>query len=139
MRILLDTNIPIDVVVRREPFFADALKIFELCRKEKIDGVIAAHSVVNMAYILRKNFTTDELREILLRLCKIFQVEAIDLSKLIAALNNRDFSDFEDCLQLQCALNLNADYIVTRNVKDFPVGKISAVTPKELFKILEVC
>ena len=90
-----------------------------------------------MAYILRKNFTVDELREILLRLCKIFQVEAIDLSKLIAALNNRDFSDFEDCLQ--CALSLNADYIVTRNVKDFPVGKISAVTPKEFFKILEVC
>lgn len=137
MRILLDTNILIDFVARREPFFADALKVFELCRQEKIDGVIAAHSVVNMAYILRKNFTADELREILLRLCKIFQVEAIDLSKLIAALGNRDFSDFEDCLQLQCALSLNADYIVTRNVKDFAAGKISAITPDEFLKILE--
>lgn len=138
MRILIDTNVLIDVVARREPFFDDALKIFELCRQEKIDGVIAAHSIVNMAYILRKNFMADELRDILSKLCKIFQVEAIDLSKLIAALNNRDFSDFEDCLQLQCALNLNADYIVTRSVKDFAAGKISAITPKDFFKILEV-
>ena len=137
MRILIDTNILIDVVARREPFFFDAVKVFELCQKEKVEGYIAAHSVVNMAYILRKNFTSDELREILLRLCKTFTVEAIDLSKLIATLNNRDFSDFEDCLQTQCALNLRADYIVTRNVPDFSASEIPAVTPEEFFKLLE--
>lgn len=137
MRILIDTNILIDVVARREPFFADAVKIFEICQQEIVEGIIAAHSVVNMAYILRKNFTPEELRAILLRLCKIFQVEAIDLSKLIAALNNQDFSDFEDCLQMQCALNQHADYIVTRNAPDFVASEIPAVTPKEFFKILE--
>lgn len=137
MRILIDTNILIDVVARREPFFADAVKVFELCQQEKVEGCIAAHSVVNMAYILRKNFTPDELREILLRLCKIFTVEAIDLRKLIAALNNRDFSDFEDCLQTQCALNLRADFIVTRNVSDFAASEIPAVTPEQFFKLLE--
>lgn len=136
MRILIDTNILIDVIARREPFFADALKIFELCQQEIVDGTIAAHSVVNMAYILRKQFTPDELRQILLRLCKIFQVEAIDLGKLIAALSNRDFSDFEDCLQTQCALNARADYIVTRNVKDFAASEVPAVTPEDFFNIL---
>lgn len=74
MRILIDTNILIDVVARREPFFADAVKIFEVCQQEIVEGTIAAHSVVNMAYILRKNFTPEELRAILLRLCKIFKV-----------------------------------------------------------------
>lgn len=137
MRILIDTNILIDVASRREPFFADALKIFELCQQEIVEGAIAAHSIVNMAYILRKNFTADELRKMLLRLCKLFQVEAIDLGKLIAALNDRDFSDFEDGLQTQCALNLRADFIVTRNVKDFTASSIPAVTPEDFFKILE--
>ena len=137
MRILIDTNILIDVVARREPFFANAVKVFELCQRELVEGVIAAHSVVNMAYILRKNFTPEELRAILLRLCKLFQVEAIDLSKLIAALNDHDFSDFEDCLQTQCALNVRADYIVTRNAPDFAASEIPAVTPEDFFKILE--
>lgn len=136
MRILIDTNILIDVVARREPFFADAVKIFEVCQQEIVEGTIAAHSVVNMAYILRKNFTPEELRAILLRLCKIFQVEAIDLSKLIAALSNQDFSDFEDCLQMQCALSQHADYIVTRNTPDFVESAIPTVTPEEFFKIL---
>ena len=137
MRILIDTNVLIDVIARREPFFANAVKVFEICQRETVEGCSAAHSVVDMVYILRKNFTANELREILLRLCKIFVVEAIDMSKLIAALNNRDFSDFEDCLQTQCALSLHADYIVTRNVKDFAVSEIPAVTPEEFFKILE--
>ena len=99
--------------------------------------MIAAHSVVDIAYILRNNFTAEELRAILLRICKLFQVEAINLSKLVAALNDQDFSDFEDCLQMQCALNVRADYIVTRNVKDFAASEIPAVTPEEFLKILE--
>ena len=136
MRILIDTNILIDVIARREPFFTDAVKVFELCQQEKVQGYIAAHSVVNMAYILRKNFTIDELREILLRLCQIFTVEAINLNKLIAALNNRNFSDFEDSLQTQCALNIRTDYIVTRNIKDFTASEIPAITPEEFFKLL---
>ena len=137
MRILIDTNILIDVVARREPFFADAVKVFELCQQELVEGVIAAHSVVNMVYILRKKFTPEQLRAILLRLCKLFQVEAIDLSKLVAALSDQDFSDFEDCLQTQCALNVRADYIVTRNTPDFKASTIPAVTPEDFFEILE--
>lgn len=137
MLVLIDTNILIDLLAKREPFFADSLKIFELCQQEIIDGVIAAHSVVNMAYILRKDFTLDELRKILLRLCKLFQVESINLDKIIAAINDHNFSDFEDCLQTQCALNICANYIITRNVKDFAASEIPAITPKDFFNILE--
>ena len=137
MRILIDTNILIDFVARREPFFVDALKVLELCQQEIVEGAVAAHSIVNMTYILRKNFTAEELSKILLRLCKIFQVESIDLAKLTAALNNRDFSDFEDCLQTQCALNFRADYVVTRNVKDFAASEVPAISPENFFKLLE--
>ena len=60
------------------------------------------------------------------------------LKKLSALLQKDDnFSDFEDCLQMQCALSLRADYIVTRNVKDFAASEIPAVTPEEFLNILE--
>ena len=135
MKILIDTNVLVDFFLRREPFLADAVQIFELCQKDIVEGVIAAHSIVNMAYILRKTFTLDELKKIFLRLCKLFKVEAIDVEKIIRAIEDKDFTDFEDCLQLQCAIDFNADYIVTRNVADFKSSKIPAITPQDFLKL----
>ena len=135
MKILIDTNILIDFFARREPFFEDAVKIFELCQKEIVEGSIAAHSIVDMAYILRKNFTLDELKKIFLRLCTIFKVEAIDVEKILRAIDDNEFKDFEDCLQMQCAVSFDADYIVTRNVDDFKAGNILAVTPQDFLNL----
>ena len=136
MRILVDTNVLIDVVTRREPFLADSIKIFELCQEKVIVGAIAAHSISNMSYILRKDFSRDKLREIFLNIFEIFRVEAIDFSKLLATVADETFSDFEDCLQVQCAKSFRADYIITRNVKDFAASEIPAVTPEDFCKIL---
>ena len=71
-----------------------------------------------------------ELKEIFLSLCEFLYVESVDFGKIIQAF-------FEDCLQMQCALSLRADYIVTRNVKDFAASEIPAVTPEEFLNILE--
>ena len=136
MRILVDTNVLIDVVTMREPFLADSVKIFELCQEKVIVGAIAAHSISNMSYILRKDFSRDKLREIFLNIFEVFRVEAIDFSKLLATVADETFSDFEDCLQVQCAKSFRADYIITRNVKDFAASEIPAVTPEDFCKIL---
>lgn len=137
MKILVDTNVLIDFFARREPFLADSVKIFELCQQEIVEGCIAAFSVVNMAYILRKNFSLDELKKIFLRLCKLFQVEPIDIEKILRAIDDNTFKDFEDCLQMQCAITFNADFIVTRNVDDFKSSCIPAITPADFCKIFE--
>ena len=137
MLILIDTNVLLDVIVRREPHVIFSEKIIDLCRQEIINGAIAGHSVLNAMYVLRKNFTLTERKEIFLSLCEFLYVESVDFGKIIQALKDDDFSDFEDCLQMQCALSLRADYIVTRNVKDFAASEIPAVTPEEFLKILE--
>lgn len=137
MLILIDTNVLLDVIARREPYIIFSEKVIDLCRQEIINGAIAGHSVLNAMYVLRKNFTLAERKEIFLSLCEFLYVESIDFGKIIQALKNDDFSDFEDCLQMQCALSLRADYIVTRNVKDFAASEIPAVTPEEFFNILE--
>ena len=134
MRILIDTNVLIDAAAMRMPFYTFSEKVIDICHKD-VEGVIAAHSIVNMAYILRKTFTLDELKKIFLRLCKLFKVEAIDVEKIIRAIEDKDFTDFEDCLQLQCAIDFNADYIVTRNVADFKSSKIPAITPQDFLNL----
>lgn len=132
MRILIDTNIIIDYLMFREPFYRSAETIFNNCEKGKMTGYIAAHSISNLFFILRKNFAADERREILKSICNLFTVVSIDEKKIKSALNNKEFSDFEDCLQMECAKEVSADFIVTRNVDDFRTSEIRAIMPQEL-------
>ena len=130
-KVLVDTNVLLDYLLIREPFYEDSYKIVSDCVDGKLDGCIAAHSISNMFFILRKDFEIKERREILINICKIFTVEGIDFEKILAGLYNEDFSDFEDCLQMECAKSYGAEYIVTRNVSDYSVSDIKAILPSE--------
>ena len=96
-RILIDTNVLLNYLLTREPFYEDAKAIITSCVDGKSKGCIAAHSISNMFFILRKDYNAKERREILSNLCRIFDIEGIDKNKLLAGLENEDFSDFEDC------------------------------------------
>ena len=136
MLILIDTNVLIDFIAKREPFYIFSEKVIDFCRQEIIDGAIAGHSVLNAMYILRKNFSLSELKAIFLNLCEFLYIEPVDFEKILSALKDDNFSDFEDCVQMQCALNFRADYIVTRDIKDFRGSEIPAVTPEDFCRIL---
>ena len=131
MRILLDTNVLIDYLTEREPFYQDARQILLACKNKQYDGVVAAHSIVDMFFILRKHFTHTERRKMLLAFFEILHVEAIDEEKLKIALKNEEFTDFEDCLQVECAKATQVDYIITRNVKDFELSETEVLSPKD--------
>lgn len=130
-KILIDTNVLLDYLLEREPFFEDAKRVIVSCTDGETKGCIAAHSISNMFFILRKDYNAKERREVLSNLCKIFDVEGIDKAKLISGLQNENFSDFEDCLQMECAKSYEADYIVTRNVSDYANSEVKAITPQE--------
>ncbi|MCL2054009.1 MAG: PIN domain-containing protein [Oscillospiraceae bacterium] len=129
MRVLLDTNIIMDWFLGRQPHVEQVAVIIKMCTEDKIKGCIAAHTVTNLFFILRNEFSVEKRRLVLLDLCNEFKVIGIDASKLISALKNNNFNDFEDCLQDECAMNFNADYIITRNTADFKNSKIKAVNP----------
>ena len=105
------------------------------CTEGNTKVVLQAHSISNMFFILRKDYTVKERREILLNICTIFDVEGIDKAKLLSGLANEEFSDFEDCLQMECAKSYGADYIVTRNVSDYSVSDIKAILPSEYLEL----
>ena len=134
--VLIDTNIFIDVLQDRIPFTDNSQAVIGLVTQKKIKGAVAAHSITNLWYILRKTHSDEERRNYLLSLFEIFDVVSIDKNRLVAALENSNFKDFEDCLQDECACDINADYIITRNTKDFKGSMVKAITPEEFLENL---
>lgn len=137
MRILIDTNVILDALTGRQPYFDDADRIIKLCADKKVQGYLAAHSISNIFYILRKDLSVEDRRKVLLNLCEILVVEGADSRKVKSALNRMDFVDLEDCIQDECAVTIKADYIVTRNVKDFENLLVPVILPKEFLNLIE--
>ena len=133
MVILLDTNVILDFMLKREGFYDDAHKIMEMCAKNELQGYIAFHSVSIIWYLLRKVDDTVK-REHLKRICRIVQVCSATHKAVETALNKAHFEDFEDCLQDQCASAVGADYIITRNVADFSSSEINAISPADFLQ-----
>ena len=136
MVVLVDTNIIIDALANREPYADNAKKFLEKCAAREVTGILAAHSIPNMFYIFRKNFSQDERRFLLKNLCNIFKISDLNAKKILAALENEKFVDFEDCLQEECGVESMADYIVTRNPADFANSRVKVILPEEFLKKL---
>jgi len=136
MRLLIDTNIVLDYLAGREPFYKSAETIFDFCAQGKADGCIAPHSFSNIFYILRGVFSVEERKVLLLDLCKLFAVEGIDQSMVEYVLKNEQFDDFEDALQEECAKAFGADYIITRDAAYFETSSIPAISPDGFIKII---
>jgi len=132
--ILADTNIVLDLLAKREPFYEPAAKLFSLADKNKLRILVSSLSFANIHYILTKLHNKDVAKEALRRI-KII-VKVIDLNEKILDLSlNSDFEDFEDAIQYYSAINNEASVIVTRNIKDFKKSKIPVMTAEDCIKI----
>ena len=130
MKVPIDTNVILDVLCNRLPFVEDAQKVFRLCEVNKITGCISALSIPNIIYIMRKELDADKTSDILEKLSLIFTIADLKSSDLTKAVK------LEDALQSVCASRIKADYIVTRNIKDFSGSKVTAIKPSELLERL---
>lgn len=135
MKIFIDTNILLDSLLKRHPFYKASDDVINKCLTEKVMIYIAAHSVTNAFYIMRKVYSEEQRREILLEICNLFDIVEIDRKKIIMCLNNGKFKDFEDCLQSECALSVKADYIITRNIKDFTESSVKPILPEDFLQM----
>ena len=134
--ILSDTNVVLDYILLRQPQFSNSTRVLLACQNDDVEGYLAFHSLSTIWYVARKNYNAQKRREILLEVTDFLTVTGAPHKSVIDAIKNEDFRDFEDCLQEKCALEVNADYIVTNNVKDFELSAIPAVTPANILKIL---
>ena len=134
LKLFLDTNVVIDVIARREPFFEDSYEVLFLCEKGAADGFVSAITFCTVSCVLRKFSTADTLRRQIRDLRNTLppiDLAASMLDKDIASTIN----DFEDAVQFYSAVYMDADYIITRNAKVFPQDGIPVLSPTAFLQL----
>ena len=137
MRVLIDTNVAITYISgRNDPYSSEIVKIMRLCAEEKIEGILAFHSLSIIWYVSRKA-PEEERRKWIKKLCTLLTISGADNQRILEAIDKTDFRDFEDALQDCCAAEAGADYIITVNKRDFAGhSKINPMTPEEFLSII---
>jgi len=128
--IFLDTNVVLDVILKREEFAKEAAIIFNLGEQNKLALSLSSLSMNNIDYIVSKIESKKKSRQIILKLISLVRVLKVDSSTIEKAALS-DFKDFEDAIQNYCAEEAGINHILTRNLKDFKKSKLSIQTPKE--------
>lgn len=134
-RVFLDTNIMIDIIGRRVKFCMPSLKIMSLADRKIITVYVSAMSYATAAFILGKENKGMDIFEEFLKFSGITHTSAVDSQTISNSLKS-EFTDFEDAMQYFSALSVNADYIITRNKKDFTASKIPVFEPQEFIDYL---
>ena len=131
MVLLIDTNIVLDVLLNRPEFVKDSSMIWKLCETEQAKGYISTLTYANMMYVMRKQLTPDQIEDVYRKLNLIFEFADFSPAVLDRAVSIK-WKVFEDAVQSATAEHIHADYIITRNLKDFTKSKVMAFTPSEL-------
>jgi predicted nucleic acid-binding protein len=129
-RIFLDTNVMMDLLSARVPFYNSIAKITSLADKGEIEMIVSALSYTTVNYLLSKIDNVDTTRDKLRKFKIISEVAVLD-DEIIEKGLNSNFSDFEDAVQYFSALKANCKIIVTRNTKDFKESRLPIMTPEE--------
>ena len=137
MKVLIDTNVILDVLCARPDFVEASSKVWKLCEVGRVEGYISALSVPNIVYILRKELTPEKTQQLIQQITMIFRVADLKAGDLDAAARMYS-SDYEDAVQMCQAKRIKADVIITRNIKDFKDSKITALKPDEFLERYEL-
>lgn len=138
IRVLIDTNIVLDWLMCRKPFEANATYIMEKCLLEDLEGYLTVHSLTDLFYILRKYFDAGKRKKLILLLCNNMNIITEDKMAVKSALENENWMDLEDGLQMQGAIDEKLDYIVTRNINDFKASTILPILPEKLIELYKI-
>jgi len=136
MNVLIDTNVILDVLLERKPYYENAARINVLCEKGYINGYISASAVTDIFYVAKKELKNkDTVAELLKNVLRTTRIASVTESDINEALNLRG-DDFEDSVQYVIGESISAEYIITRNPKDFVNSRIKAVSPNEFLSIM---
>jgi predicted nucleic acid-binding protein len=132
-KVFVDTDVILDFMIAREPFAADAARIFSLSERKKLFACTTGLVFSNAYYVLRKLGPHKKVMEKLTQLARLLEVIGLPKSAVTQALES-DFTDFEDALQHYAALSEKVSVIITRNTKDFKNSELAVMTPDQYLK-----
>ncbi len=136
MKVLFDTNIILDVLLDRKPFSEHASYLMSRVERSEINGFLCATTVTTIHYLLFKNLAKKKAIESINSIMALFEVASVNRLVIENALKLK-FSDFGDSIMHESAKHAGAEYIITRNIKDFKKSKIPVYTPTEFLSMLE--
>ncbi len=133
-KVFVDTDIIYDMLAERQPHYQAAAKLFTLSDEGKILIFISALTVANIHYLISKQLSSDEAKQIIRKFKLLVNIVPIN-EKIIDLALNSDFKDFEDAIQYYCALENDIELLLTRNLKDYKKAQISVMTAQDFINL----
>ena len=130
MNVFVDTNILLDVLARREPFYAESAQVWTLAETGRVAGFTSTLSLPNLFYLVRQSEGPKAARKALSILRDIFHLVPLD-AQIVNQAIDAEIKDFEDAIQFFSAIRAGASSLITRNPKDFPRRDVAIQTPVE--------
>jgi predicted nucleic acid-binding protein len=136
VRLLVDTNVVLDVLMAREPHLAHALAVFALVDAGRVRGVLGATTVTTVFYLAAKGVGAARARTLVRSILELFEVAAVDRAVLVRALDS-GCVDFEDGVLHEAAIVAGVDAIVTRDTRGFSAAGLPVFTPAALLAVVQ--
>ena len=136
-KLFLDTNIVIDLLSRRDPYYKESAALFSLADRNKIEISISSLTIANTSYILSQQLKTTKVKEILRKLRLVVNVLPLNDKIIGLALNDETFTDLEDGFQYFTAVEYEQEIIITRNLKDFKTSQIPVMTAQQFLETIK--
>jgi len=138
VKVFVDTNLFIDILLNREPFAENSALIYKLCENNMLEGYVAPITLNNIYYICRKAKHIENIKGYLLDISTVFTVAVLD-SESVKKANRYKINDYEDALQYAMASQNTCEYLITRNTKDFKnMDTLKVVTPETFLEKMNI-
>ena len=134
-KVVIDLNVVLDVLQEKEPFYEASASLLAAVETGKIEGYLAGHNVTTLFYIIQKSKSSADARAMITNLLQFLKVAPVDQSTIEQSLN-LDYRDFEDAVQMITAIQCKADYLITRNTKDYKPALLPVIQPVDFLGTL---
>jgi predicted nucleic acid-binding protein len=132
--VFVDTDIIYDLLAKRDPHYQAAAKLFTLSDEEKIQISISALSIANIHYLISKQLSSEQAKQILRKFRLLVHIVPLNEKIIDLALNSK-FNDFEDAIQYYCAIENECDILLTRNLRDYKKAQITVMTALDFINL----
>jgi predicted nucleic acid-binding protein len=135
IRLLLDLNLVMDVLEKREPHLTDSTAVWRAVETGQVEGYLAAHSITTLFYLVARQIDWQQATAVVKEVLKVFSIATVD-EQVIHQGIHLGWRDFEDAVQMAAASQHHLDYIVSRNPKDFEIQPVPVLSPAGLLALL---
>lgn len=136
MNVMLDTNVVLDVLKKRQPFWEKSKEVMDLAERKTITAALTASTITDIYYVLQRHLSDHKrTKSALLTLAGFLEIVDVTRKNCLDAFD-QPVADYEDALLVECAKGWGAEYIITRNIRDFGNSPITAVTPDDFLAAL---